>query len=457
MQPVGPVMQDTANALQTNARSLDSGRVRHMASASAGAGVAVRATAGYAPAQDGNAFAKVLQQAGTPDLAALADVQVRRGDTLIGVVQQAAAAQGKTVSGAQAWRMAQQLASSNGIDDPNLILPGQRLRMAAVGRELAALPTANPAAVAARLPASASVGASAGVQPSQVSVQAAHLNAPVVSTQAALALRMTTALSANSLHMLGRAGASPLSGANPLNTTAGRLPQPLANAYSGRVVHVTQPLNRRLTNTPVLDKTLQRAVDKGFMTQAEVPHVQQKIMALAHKHQFAPDDFARLTLMESDGMNPQSTNGSCHGIIQFCDGDSRGAATVGFANNPRAILGMSTYRQLDLVDKYFEEVGVGKKGPVRLDDLYLSVLTPKARQESRRHVPLDIAGTQAAYLHVGKDRDKPITRQSIWAGLHHNANQRLRGVELSPAMRAGRDVRVSAYNTAMAEPRMAQR
>jgi hypothetical protein len=161
--------------------------------------------------------------------------------------------------------------------------------------------------------------------------------------------------------------------------------------------------------------------------------------------------------MESDGMNPQSTNGSCHGIIQFCDGNSRGAATVGFANNPRAILGMSTYKQLDLVDKYFEEVGVGKKGPVRLDDLYLSVLTPKARQESRRHVPLDIAGTQAAYLHVGKDRDKPITRQSIWAGLHHNANQRLRGVELSPAMRAGRDVRVSAYNTAMAEPRMAQR
>jgi hypothetical protein len=274
---------------------------------------------------------------------------------------------------------------------------------------------------------------------------------------------MTTALSANSLHMLGRAGASPLSGTNasnslnPLTTTAGRLPQPPANAYSGRVVHVTQPLNRRLTNTPVLDKTLQRAVDKGFMTQAEVPHVQQKIMALAHKHQFAPDDFARLTLMESDGMNPQSTNGSCHGIIQFCDGNSRGAATVGFANNPRAILGMSTYKQLDLVDKYFEEVGVGKKGPVRLDDLYLSVLTPKARQESRRHVPLDIAGTQAAYLHVGKDRDKPITRQSIWAGLHHNANQRLRGVELSPAMRAGRDVRVSAYNTAMAEPRMAQR
>ncbi|MDP4609395.1 MAG: hypothetical protein NWS83_09710 [Burkholderiaceae bacterium] len=435
-----------------------------MTSASVGgAGAAVRGTAGSVPAQDGNAFAKVLQQAGTPDLAALADVQVRRGDTLIGVVQQAAAAQGKTVSGAQAWRMAQQLASSNGIDDPNLILPGQRLRMAAVGRELAALPTANPAAVAARLPASASVGASAGVQPSQLSTQAAHLNAPVVSTQAALALRMTTALSANSQHMLERAGASPLSGSNALNslnslsTTAGRLPRPPANAYSGRVVHVTQPLNRRLTNTPVLDKTLQRAVDKGFMTQAEVPHVQQKIMALAHKHQFAPDDFARLTLMESDGMNPQSTNGSCHGIIQFCDGNSRGAATVGFANNPRAILGMSTYKQLDLVDKYFEEVGVGKKGPVRLDDLYLSVLTPKARQESRRHVPLDIAGTQAAYLHVGKDRDKPITRQSIWAGLHHNANQRLRGVELSPAMRAGRDVRVSAYNTAMAEPRMAQR
>jgi hypothetical protein len=61
---------------------------------------------------------------------------------------------------------------------------------------------------------------------------------------------------------------------------------------------------------------------------------------------------------------------------------------------------------------------------------------------------LDIAGTQATYLHVGKDRDKPITRQSIWVGLHHNANQRLRDVELNPVVATGRTARLSAYNTA---------
>ena len=46
--------------------------------------------------------------------------------------------------------------------------------------------------------------------------------------------------------------------------------------------------------------------------------------------------FARLSLMESDGLNPKATNERCHGIIQFCDGPARGAATVGFARpSPR--------------------------------------------------------------------------------------------------------------------------
>jgi len=173
--------------------------------------------------------------------------------------------------------------------------------------------------------------------------------------------------------------------------------------------------------------------------------VKTRIAALSQKYNFLPDDFARLTLMESDGMNPQASNGSCHGIIQFCDGDDRGAASVGFARDPRAILGLSTVAQLDLVDKYFSDVGVGKNGRERLDDLYLSVLTPNARSEVRRHVPLNIPGQQAAYLHVGKDTSRPITRQSIWAGLYQNANDRLRDVTAPEPTAAAQSWKVSAY------------
>jgi len=138
-------------------------------------------------------------------------------------------------------------------------------------------------------------------------------------------------------------------------------------------------------------------------------------------------------LMESDGMNPKASNSRCHGIIQFCDGPDRGAATAGFASNPKAILGHSVLQQLDMVDKYFEETGLRNYGPVGLDDLYLTVLTPAARNETRPYVALNNTGTQAAHFHVNRDTSAPITRNSIMAGLYQNANERLRanGTELA--------------------------
>ena len=39
---------------------------------------------------------------------------------------------------------------------------------------------------------------------------------------------------------------------------------------------------------------------------------------------------------------------------------------------------------------------------------------------------MNIPGPQAAYLHVNRDTRAPITRNSILAGLHFNANERLR-------------------------------
>lgn len=173
------------------------------------------------------------------------------------------------------------------------------------------------------------------------------------------------------------------------------------------------------TDHPLLERVLQRAVGKGFIPTADLNGVRSKILQLSEKFNFEPDDFARLSLMESGGMNPQASNGHCHGVIQFCDGPARGAAAVGFPRNAKAILGMSLFKQLDLVDQYFSKVGMPvKTGKQGLDDLYLSILSPAARSEARPDAPLAIAGPQAGWLHVGRNSRNPITRSSLVAGLH---------------------------------------
>ena len=99
----------------------------------------------------------------------------------------------------------------------------------------------------------------------------------------------------------------------------------------GTVEGVEMSTESQQVSAPVLDKTLARAVVKGYVPAEEQRAVREKILQLATAHGFSPDDFARTTLMESDGLNPRASNGSCHGIIQFCDGPNRGAASVGFA------------------------------------------------------------------------------------------------------------------------------
>jgi hypothetical protein len=51
-------------------------------------------------------------------------------------------------------------------------------------------------------------------------------------------------------------------------------------------------------SAPVLDKTLARAVTKGYMQAEDQRAVRDKILQLATTHGFTPDDFARTTLME---------------------------------------------------------------------------------------------------------------------------------------------------------------
>jgi hypothetical protein len=68
--------------------------------------------------------------------------------------------------------------------------------------------------------------------------------------------------------------------------------------------------------------------------------------------------------------------------------------------------------------------------------LYLSVLTPAARSEQRKDAPLQIAGPQARDLHVGGNRQAPITRNSITQGLHALA-ERIFGLGANGHRRAG--------------------
>ena len=196
-------------------------------------------------------------------------------------------------------------------------------------------------------------------------------------------------------------------------------------ALQTKRLEATPTLPMLAGQNPILQKTLDRAVEKGFIPAHEQQQVYQKILGMARHYQFAPDDFARLTLMESDGMNPKATNNRCHGIIQFCDGPDRGAATAGFASNPKAILGHSVLQQLTMVEKYFDQNGLKSMGPTNLDDLYLTVLTPAARREKAPNADLNIAGTQAKKLYVNRDPNTFITRNSIVQGLHQHANERL--------------------------------
>lgn len=300
-------------------------------------------------------------------------VEVQTGDTLIGLVKAHYRQQGLPISETQAYRLAHQVASDNGITNPDHIVPGQSVDFARLQ-----LP---PLARAASTPDSSFTAA-----------------------EQALASRHWKTASPIPQSLATGNGVS----------HAG----PAVSSLSGQAAH------------PVLDQTLARAVDKGFVPATDLPAVRSRILALADRYRFVPDDFARLTLMESGGMNPRASNGRCHGIIQFCDGPARGAATVGFRDNARGILDVPLLQQLDLVDRYFSQVGLQPdKGQDRLslDELYLSILTPAARSEKRRDVALDIPGPQASYLHVDRNRQKPITRDSLSAGLYAYTNAVLQG------------------------------
>ncbi len=332
-------------------------------------------------AATGPSFTRSLQQvrqAALPQRLPAPKLQtIEKGDTLIAMVRQQASRLGLQLSAAQNFSLAQQVASHNKLDNPDLIFPDQKIDMSGLQRDFLALQS--------------------GAAPTARASSASQL------------------------------ASSPATSSAPVRSTAALAVVP----GHSRSAH------------PVLEMTLNRAVSKGYIAPAEKTAVYDKIVQMGGKHRFSPDDFARMTLMESDGMNPRASNQRCHGIIQFCDGPARGAASAGFANNPKAILAMSVHQQLGLVDKYFDDVGLKKQGPAGLDDLYLSVLHPASRSQGASHAALTIPGAQARQLYVGSDTSAPITRQSILQGLLQNAAQRLG--QLLPASLQPQAQRIAQY------------
>lgn len=309
-------------------------------------------------------FSKAMEQAQQPATPSVRTI--KPGDTLTGIVREQAQISGVKLTLSEEFRWTQALANDNGIQNANAIFPGQKIQLQNMLSQWQAGQT---------LPQGTAQIASSAI------------NSKTAKAKEAIPTIVVTA-------------------ARPTNS----LQKP---NYINAVAH------------PVLSKTLDRAVARGFIPKVEQQDVYNKVLQVANKHKFSPDDFARLTLMESDGMNPQATNTRCHGIIQFCDGPARGAAEVGFGNSPKSILGLSVYQQLHLVDTYFEKVGLKKEGSVPLDELYLAVLQPAARSEKRPEEPLGIPGKQAKYLYEGRDPQAPMTRVSITQGLLQNAADRL--------------------------------
>lgn len=197
-----------------------------------------------------------------------------------------------------------------------------------------------------------------------------------------------------------------------------------------------QPVPKALAN-PIMEKMLDRAVSLQYIGASEKDAVRSKIISISSEYQSKPDDLATVMLMESDGMNPKANNGHCYGVIQFCDGPNRGAASVGYAGNPKDILKLGVMNQLDLVKKYFDETGLKKMAPATLEDLYLTVLRPASRAERDPSANLQIPGIQAVALYPGNDRNLPITRKSLLAGLQQNALGKLalEGSRGAPPMR----------------------
>jgi hypothetical protein len=361
-------------------------------------------------------------------------VTIKRGDTLVGIAARTLAQAGGDTRRAAAVQAALTLARDNGIANPNLIMPGQTISTASI--------------MAAR-----SAGLQAAAQPRQDAWTASPPNPEVANTD--LASDNPAEPASDRLARIDQKPApAPL--AAPARTLAAlRTPnrvQPAnssapATARANAQTPTRSPAVARPAN-PVLERTLERAVKLGYVQPAEKDAVRAKVLQLAGQYQFNPDHLAMVTLMESDGMNPRASNGRCHGVIQFCDGPNRGAAAVGYSKDAQDITQLSALQQLDLVGRYFSQLNQQQPAgarPVSLDQLYLSILYPAARNEPDADAPLGIPGRQALTLYADGDPANSITRRSLLNGLLEHARAKLADISSSPSATVSASNLASSY------------
>ena len=324
-----------------------------------------------APRRAAPAVAAAMGAQGGPRWRAVADavlgnagdrVVVRQGDTLWKLVSQRLQVLGRDASVAAVRQGVKDVAAVNGIADPGRIFVADTLDFSALRRG-----AASPAAAGAAMPAAP---AAAPVAPRFARAAAP---APAPASTAPAPARSSTAPEAGAL----------------------------------------------------LEATLARAVRKGYVPAADVDRVRERIQRIAAAQGFTGDDLAQVALMESDGFNPRASNGRCFGILQFCEGEGRGADSVGMRGRAAEITSRSVWEQLGFVERYLADVGGASTAPKALDDLYLAVLMPAARAQTSAQAALEIPGRQARLLHEGGDRARPITRDSLMAGLRLNAQQLL--------------------------------
>ncbi len=302
-------------------------------------------------------------------------VVVRQGDTLWKLVSQRLQALGRDASVTAVRQGVRDVAARNGIADPARIFVADALDFSVLRGAASA-----PSAAAAATPA---VPSAAPVVP-RIAPAAAPAAAPATSATSAT-------------------GSAPGTGTGAL-----------------------------------LEATLARAVRKGYVPAADVDRVRERIQGIAAAQGFSVDDLAQVALMESDGFNPRASNGRCFGILQFCEGEGRGADSVGMRGRAAEITSRSVWEQLGFVERYLADVGAASASPKALDDLYLAVLMPAARAQTSPQAALEIPGRQARLLHEGADRARPITRASLVAGLRQHAQQVLAAdLPSRPAAAAG--------------------
>ncbi len=303
---------------------------------------------------------------------------VKSGETLSHIALESMRKAGFKLSGQAIMKMAYKIANHNSIENPNLIVPGQKLDLSVISSK-----------------------DSQTLNRSEKLAFQANVNKDSAK-QADLSLE-----NLNNIKNFKKLDLAPKKILDP------------------KVLATSNSNNLSNSSHHLLNKTLHRAADLGYISFKDADKAKEKISNMAHRFNFIPDDFARVALMESDGFNPKATNGSCHGIIQFCDGKGRGAASVGLSHDPEKILQLDILDQLDLVSQYFEDTDLRRFNPASLEELYLTILSPASRNISNMHQPLSIQGTQAKALHVGGSVNEPITKASIRNGLIGHAENTL--------------------------------